>query len=177
MNLRILFLIVFTIATAFSINAQKRDYLSEAEVEIVRNNQDVDLRIAVLSRMIDRRFAALGIDTGGPKHPKKSDDDWGVEPTGTKAELLTDIRLLLEKAIDDIDSIPGRLPERMKNKKDEDIFNKSVRSLAASAARWLPHLKKEHAASETAQDQNLYNTTAASIEFCDQIIEASAKAK
>jgi len=177
MNLRILFLIAAALTATVSAEAQRRDYLTEAEVEIVRNNQDIDLRVAVLTRMIDRRFAVIGIDTGGPKLSKKSEDDWGVEPKGTRLEILTDIRLLLEKAIDDIDSLPSRLPEKMKNQKGDDIFAKGVRSLASSAKRWMPHLIKENAASQTAQDEKLYGTTAASIEFCEQIIEASSKVK
>ncbi len=181
MKKRFAFLFILTAILAVSapdsVNAQKRDYMTEAEVEIVRNNQEIDTRIAVLTRMIDRRFLAMGIDTAGPKLPKRSDDDWGPEPKGTKPELLTDIRQLLEKAIDDVDSLPGRLPERMKNQKGEDIFGKAVRSLVASANRWLPHLKKENAAAQTAQDEKLYGITAASIEFCEQIIEAAGKVK
>jgi hypothetical protein len=101
----------------------------------------------------------------------------GRRTKGNKAGTPRRHPQLLEKAIDDIDSLPGRLPERMKNKKGEDIFNKSVRSFAASASRWLPHLKKENRSAEIAGDEKLYSTTAAAIEFCEQIIEAATKAK
>ncbi|MGH9949746.1 MAG: hypothetical protein ACRD6X_21470 [Pyrinomonadaceae bacterium] len=175
-NLLIL-LFCFALFAGYS-HAQKRDYLTEAEIEIVRNNQDVDLRIAVLARMVDRRFAVIGIQTGGKKPSGKSSDEWGEEPKGTRLEILTDIRQLIEKAIDDIDTLVGRLPEKMKEqRKGESIFNKAVRSLAGSANRWLSLLKKEFDAAEIAKDEKIYSITAASIEFCEQIIDASSRIK
>jgi hypothetical protein len=174
MKIRILFAL-FTVGVLFgSVSAQRRDYMTEAEIEIVRNNQEVDLRIAALTRMIDRRFALLGIETNGPKL-KKSNDDWGEEPKGSRTEFLTDIKQLLEKAIDDIDNLAARMPEKTKEeKKGINVFNKTVRELAASANRWLPHLKKEH---DTAQDDKTRGATTAAIEFCEQIIEATSKLK
>jgi hypothetical protein len=174
MKIRIIFALIILGVLVGSVNAQRRDYMTEAEIEIVRNNQEVDLRIAALTRMIDRRFAVLGITTGGSK-PKRSDDDWGAEPTGTRPELFTDIRQLLEKAIDDIDNLAARMPEKTKEeKKGVNVFNKAVRDLAASANRWIPHLKKEH---DTAQDDKTRVATAAAVEFCEQIIEATSKLK
>src|SRR5262245_34546675 len=174
MRIRILIFLLFVGALFGPANAQRRDYMTEAEIEIVRNNQEVDARIAVLTRMIDRRFAALGVATAGPK-PKKTDDDWGEEPKGSRAELFTDIKQLLEKSIDDIDNLAARMPEKTKEeRKGVNIFNKAVRDLGASANRWLPHLKKEH---ETTQDEKVRMSAASSIEFCEQIIEATSKLK
>ncbi len=170
-----LFLTAFFLVSPVS--AQKRDYMTPAEADIVRNNQDIDARIAVLSYMIDRRFAAMGIKSGGSKPPKslEGDDDWTVEPTGAKAELLSDIHFLLEKAIDDIDNLAGHLPEKAKEeRKGENLFNKSVKSLNASAKRWLPFLKKEV---ESPSDDKTYSAAAASLEFCEQIIDAASKLK
>ncbi len=170
--------IVLLALTASDLKAQTRDFMTDAEIELVRENQEVDLRIDVLIRMIDRRFAALGIATDAPKSRKKVDENWGAEPKGTKLELLTDINRLLEKAISDVDSIAARQPEKMKeNKKGESVFDNAVKALAQSSIRWRPLLKKEHVASQTAQDEKLYGVTGASIEFCEQIIEASSKLK
>ena len=174
MKTRILFVLLIVGVLFGSASAQRRDYMTEAEIEIVRNNQDVDLRIAALTRMIDRRFAVLGIATGGLK-PKKSDDDWGAEPTGSRAELLSDIKRLIEKAIDDIDNLAARMPDKTKEeKKGVNVFNKAVRDLAASASRWVPPLKKEY---DTAQDDKIRVPVAAALEFCQQIIEATSKLK
>jgi len=174
----LLFFVLVTLASIISVSAQRRDYMTEAEVEIVRNNQDIDARVSVLSKMIDRRFAVIGINTGAPPKPKKSEDEWGEEPKGTRLEIHSDIRQLLEKAIDDIDSIPGRLPEKMKDqKKGVNPFNNAVKSLAGSARRWLPFLQQEHEAAEKAGDEKLYNVSQGSIELCEQIVEASSKVK
>jgi ABC-type molybdate transport system substrate-binding protein len=174
MKIRILFVLLIVSVLFGSAQAQRRDYMTEAEVEIVRNNQEVDLRIAALTKMIDRRFTALGIQTGGSK-PKKSDDEWGAEPTGSRSELLSDIKSLIEKAIDDIDNLAARMPEKTKEeKKGVNTFNKAVRDLAASANRWVPHLKKEY---DTTQDDKVRGAAAGAIEFCEQIIEATSKLK
>ncbi len=176
----VVFLIPFVLLTlnAAELRSQTRDFMTDAEIELVRENQEVDLRIDVLIRMIDRRFAALGIVTEGPKSQKKVPENWGPEPTGTRFQLLTDVNRLIEKAISDVDSVAGRQPEKMvAPKKGESVFNKAVKALVNAANRWQPLLKKENAAAQTAQDEKLYGITGASVEFCDQIIEAMAKLK
>ena len=67
----------FSLSTA---NAQRRDYMTDQESEIARNAQDVDVRIDVLTKMIDRRFTLLGIDANGWKGTGKKDSDWGPNP-------------------------------------------------------------------------------------------------
>ena len=168
--------LIFTIALTGALNAQKRDYLSAAEADVVRNNQDIDARIAALTFAVDRRFAVMGIDAKGPKKPALTpEDDWGAEPTGSKNELLTDIKQLLEKAIDDIDNLAGHLPEKAKEeRKGVNLFNKAVKSLDSSAKRWMPLLKREF---ESAKDEAGYSAAASSIEFCEQIIDAAKKLK
>src|SRR5215216_1460383 len=109
------FIIVFT--GIISAAAQRGDYMTPAEQDVVRNNQDIDARVAVLTYMIDRRFLAMGIDVKASKPPIDPEDTWGPEPKGTKPELLMDIRRLLEKAIDDIDNIAGHLPEKAKEER------------------------------------------------------------
>jgi len=174
MKAYIVFVLILVCGFFGSANAQRRDYMTEAEIEIVRNNQEVEQRMNVLTRMIDRRFVALGIAAGGSK-PKKTDDEWGAEPTGSRAELLSDIKSLIEKAIDDIDNLAARMPDKMKEeKKGVNVFNKAVRDLAASANRWIPHLRKEY---DTAQDDKVRVAAASSLELCQQIIEATSKLK
>ena len=57
-------LIVFV---AIPASAQRRDYMTDPEIELIRDNQDIDKRIDVLTKMIDRRFSAMGIEVGGWK--------------------------------------------------------------------------------------------------------------
>ena len=173
--MKYLFSIVLVLISTFAAYSQRGDYKSREEQDVVRNNQDVDARIAVLTYMIDRRFIAMGIAVKANKPAIDPEDDWGPEPKGTKAELLTDIRHLLEKAIDDIDNLSGHLPEKAKEeRKGVNLFNKAVKSLDASAKKWLPILKKEF---ENANDEQTNAATATAIDFCEQIIDAASKLK
>ena len=97
--------IVSALITVTSAQSSRRDYMTDAEIELVRDAQDIDLRIDVLIKMIDRRFTVLGIDVGGAKVPDKETSLWGPAPTGSRTEMLDDIRKLLDKAIDDIDNV------------------------------------------------------------------------
>ena len=163
-------------------SAQRRDYMTDAEIELVRDAQDIDDRIDVLTKMIDRRFTVLGIEVGGWKHPQKESDKWGENPSGSRLDVLSDIKKLLQKAIDDIDNIaahPGAAPVRDKDeksakqaKKDAARFPNAVRNLAQAARRYLPALK--HALNGTSEPKEK-GQILDSIEFCDQIIQAAEK--
>ena len=156
--------------------------MTEEEIELVRDAQDIDVRIDVLIKMIDRRFAALGIDVGGWEHAQKDSDKWGVNPSGTRLELLSDIKKLLQKAIDDIDNIaahPDAAPIRDKDeknakqvKKDAARFPVAVRNLAKAAERYRAAFKH---ALDRASEQKEKGQILDSIEFCDQIIQARGK--
>ncbi len=168
-----LLFIAFLAVLSVSADAQHRDYMSDEEIELVRDAQDIDLRVDTLSTMIDRRFTALGIDAGGAKVKPKNADKWGPEPTGTQLQLFHDIRLLLQKAADDIDDIAGRNEiSQAQNKMEGKLFPKAVRSLAASATRYLPLLQT--AASKT-EDRMEAGNIAKAIELCEQIIESAKK--
>ena len=173
--MKFLFLIVISLASVAGAFAQRGDYMTPAEQDVVRNNQEIDARIAVLTYMIDRRLIAMGIETKTSKPSPGPESEWGPEPKGTKAELLFDIRHILEKAIDDIDNLAGRLPEKTKEeRKGVNLFNKAVKSLDTSARRWLPILKREF---ENARDEETHSAAATSVGFCEQIIEAASKLK
>ncbi len=164
---------VFFILTAFfcigfvgAADAQKRDHLSDMEVELVRDAQEVDRRAEVFVKAIDRRFLVLNNDASQTKQIAKDIDRWGELPAGTPLQLFTDIRKILAEAIDNIDDVATR------EKHDEKLFAKAVRSLAAAAERYLPALKSD--LTRTA-DEREKGAILASIEYCEQIIEASAK--
>lgn len=156
--------IVLSLSTAAT--AQRRDYLSEKEADLVRENQQIDFRIDILTKAIDRRFMVLNGEPEGKKDWEKSSELWGDMPTGTRLALLTDIEKLLQKAIDDIDDVAAH--DRMDNK----FFPKAMRSLAKSAEKYLPMLK---AATGKTKDEKETGTLLGSIESCEQIIEAVGK--
>lgn len=158
---------------AMSVDAQYRDYMTDEEIELIRDAQDIDLRIDTLSTMIDRRFTALGIDSGGATIKPKNADKWGAEPTGTPLQLFHDIRQLLQKAADDIDDIAGRNEiSQAQNRMGGKLFPKAVRSLTASATRYLPLLET---AGLNTDDHMLQGTIAKAIELCEAMIEAAKK--
>jgi hypothetical protein len=175
------FFLLLMAGTVFctSAAAQRRDFMTEAEIEIIRDAQDIDARVAVLTRMIDRRFAVLGIEVNGWKAARKESEVWGDLPKGSRLELFSDIKKLLQKAVDDIDNLasnPNAAPIREKGDKrakdDPSRFANAVRDLGAAAARYIGPLRMglDKAAGEMEKGPVL-----ASIELCDQIIEAVGK--
>jgi hypothetical protein len=81
--------------------AQKRDHLTEQEVELVRDTQVIDQRIMVFIKAADRRLLVL--TTPNATQKKKEEEQWGPLPTGTKLELLTDYKRILEEAEEKLD--------------------------------------------------------------------------
>ncbi|HKP70621.1 MAG TPA: hypothetical protein VJV05_15145, partial [Pyrinomonadaceae bacterium] len=159
-----LILIVVVAVPAF---AQKRDYMTEPEIELIRNNQDIDKRIDVLTKMIDRRFTALGVEVGGWKQSEKDNEKWGDIRSGTKTELLYDIKQLLQKAVDDVDDVALHNDNTLaQNKVGGELFPKGVRSLAAAANRYLEPLKATLTKTTDERDKGLILS---SIESCEAI--------
>lgn len=164
---------------SFSANAQRRDYMTEAEIEIVREAQDIDSRVDMITRMIDRRFLVLNVNVNGWKDAGKTSDLWGDMPKGSRADLFNDVKRLLQKAVDDIDNLaanPDAAPIRDKGdkraKKDPERFPKAVRTLAAAAGRYRGPLRSELDRSTSEIEKG---SIIDSIDLCDQIIEAVGK--
>ncbi len=157
----------FCVALPLSANAQKRDSLTDAETELVRDAQEIDKRTDVFTKAIDRRFMVLNGDTAAKsKKAEKDADKWGGLPTGTRLQLFTDIRKILDEAIDNIDDVAAH------SKMDEKLFPKAVRKLAEASQRYLPEL---NSSLDKTTDEKEKGAILSSIESCNQIIEASAK--
>lgn len=159
----------FLIAAAFlcffasDANAQRRDYMTDAEIEIVRDAQEIDLRVGVLTRMIDRRFAVL---ENQPSPIKKNAETWGAEPKGTRLEMLSDISKLLTKAIEDIDQVVERQAV------DAKMFPKAVNGLVAACGGYTTKLKMQF---DNAADEKEKGVILGALESCAQVTEAAAK--
>lgn len=165
--------LVVIFAAASDSSAQRRDYMTEPEIELVREAQDIDRRIDVLTKMIDRRFTAAGIDSGGWKESAKESDRWGKVPEGTRLQFLNDIRQLLQKAVDDVDDVAQHDTNALtQNKMSGKLFPKAVRNLAAASQRYLVVLRP---LAEKTKDEKEKGSILTSIELCDQIIEAAEK--
>src|SRR6185369_7447343 len=71
---------------------QARDHLTEREVDLVKDAQELDKRIDVFVKAADRRLLSLnGVDAVSAKQLKKDNEAWGELPTGSRAELVGDI--------------------------------------------------------------------------------------
>jgi len=151
----------------------KRDHLSDKETDVVRDTQEIDKRMAVFVKAIDRRMAALAGSAVDPaktdKKPQKNADgeelDWGDMPMGTPAQLYHDIEGILDEAINNIDDIATREP-------DSKLMMKGVKVLAAGCSRILPQLKTF---SEKATDKNEKQSLLNSIEYAQSVIDSLGK--
>lgn len=173
-----------------SANAQRRDYLTEAEIELVRDANEIDKRIEVLVKAIDRRLLVINNDTSQQKQIQKDIDKWGELPTGSRFQLLGDISGLLQKAIDDIDDLASRKSmndKLLQNSSEENMtdeetkrvikandkkFPTAVHNLADASRKYLPILQ---AFGESSTDEKEKGVILRSIESCNMIIEASTQ--
>lgn len=160
--------------------AQRRDCFTDPELELVRDAQDIDLRLKVLTHAIDRRFAVLKIAVNGPVSDIKESDKWGTLPEGTRPQLLKDIERILQKAIDDIEDTSvhagtalARTPENTTKKdKVNPPFVRALRLLLTAAVRYKPVLASEI---DKMTDLNEKNPALGALDLCDQIIDAISK--
>ena len=117
-----------------SVSAQGRDHLTDQETELVRFYQELDKRIEVFIKAIDRRFAIInGITPPAAKKLIKDEPEWGEAPKGTRAQLLGDIAGILDEAITNIDDVSRR-------DEKSPLLSRSLRKLTASANGYLKQL-------------------------------------
>ena len=117
---------------ADSVNAQKRDHLTEKEVDWIREVQVIDKRIEIFVKAADRRLLVL--INPDAKQTKKEDEKWGPLPTGTKAELLEDYKQILEEAEEKLDDAYER---EHKN----EVLTKALAKIKDAAKRHLEQLR------------------------------------
>ena len=173
-----LLVVSFSLSTAAS---AQRDYFTPEEVELIREAQEIDHRIDILVHAMDRRFAVLNLNVSPPKRVNsKKSEEWGELPSGSRLQLLYDIKRIMQKAVDDIDSLAERPesaviyddPKEKKSKGFADLFPKAVRDLAAAAQRYGPVLKSEL---DKKNDMSEKGSILDSLQMCDEIIAAVAK--
>jgi hypothetical protein len=117
-----------------SVSAQNRDHLTEQETQLVRDNQELDKRIDIFIKAVDRRFAIInGTAQPTPKKEKKDAEDWGDLPKGSRTDLLSDIAGILDEAITNIDNVSQR---DAKN----PLISKSLRKLTSASKGYLNQL-------------------------------------
>ena len=116
--------------------AQKRDHLTQQEVDLVKEAQMLDKRIDVFIKATERRMMVINgsAATNAKQLKKDSEKGWGELPTGSRAELVADIAKILDEAITNIDDVSAR-DER------NPLIAKSLRKLAQTVNSILGQLK------------------------------------
>ncbi|MEK6337285.1 MAG: hypothetical protein AABM67_20375 [Acidobacteriota bacterium] len=146
--------------------AQKRDYLTEPEAELIRYHQELDQRIDVFIKAIDRRFAIInGTAPATPKRSDKDEPEWGAVPTGSRSQLLSDISGILDEAITNIDDV-GRRDAK------NPLISRSLRKLTAAARGYLNQLA---ALRNSAKDAEEIAAIERAADNANQIIEAGGQ--
>ena len=127
--------------------AQKREHLTPEEIELVRDNQELDARTKVFVAAAERRLLAVTNPEESAKNAPKEKEKWG-EVKGTRVQLFYDISKILDEAVVNVDDVAEHNPE-------SPLLRKSLYVLAEATTRMLPELTKlrEAAQSEAEADQ------------------------
>lgn len=162
--------IVAPSARTHAATAQRREYLTEQETEMVRNTQELDRRIALFVKIAERRIAAVTGATATPTPTPtakelKELEEWGELPQGTPAQRFNDLARILDETINNIDDVAVRTPASA-------LIPKAVRHLADASARFLPRLTPLR---ETASGEGEREALEQAIDNLQQILEAAKK--
>ena len=132
---RILLTLFISLFVGFSAQAQSRDHLTQQEVDLVKEAQILDKRIDVFIKAAERRMMVINNSAAAnAKQLTKDSERWGELPTGSRAELVSDIARIFDEAITNIDDVSSR-DER------NPLIAKSLRKLAQAVNSIMTQLK------------------------------------
>jgi len=158
--------VIAFLSSAAIVGAQPRDYLTDPESELIRFHQQLDKRIEVFIRAIDRRFAIInGGEQVKTKRIEKGEPEWGDLPKGSRAELLRDVVGILDAAISNIDDVS-------QHDEKSPLISRSLRKLTAATNIYVTQLNT--LASQT-KDPDEIAAIEHALENARQIIEAGSK--
>jgi hypothetical protein len=143
----LLFALCVCLSLAATAAAQKREHLTLEEIELVRDNQELDARTNVFIKAAERRLLAVTNPAESAKNAPKEKEKWG-EVQGTRVQLFYDISKILEEAVVNVDDVAEHNPE-------SPLLRKSLYILSEATGRMLPQLTKlrEDVKSEAEADQ------------------------
>lgn len=99
-------LVIFSAFLVQARGAQQRDHLTEGEADLVREMQIIEQRVEVFIGAADRRLLVLTNPNAVQK--KKEEEKWGPLPTGTRLELLIDLKKIFSEVMEKIDDAAAR---------------------------------------------------------------------
>lgn len=162
----IAFALVAADLTTATSSAQRREHLTPEEIELVRDNQELDKRTDVFIKAAERRLLAVTSPEESArrseKEKEKEKEKWG-EVKGTRAQLVHDISKILDEAVVNIDDVHGRSP-------DSPLLRRSLYRLSEAAARFVPQLTPLR---DTTEDDAERDILERAIETAQEIIEAA----
>jgi hypothetical protein len=132
-----LLLFAFCMCVSFAARAPAqghREHLTPEEIELVRDNQELDTRTGVFIKAAERRLLAVTNPNEAARASSKDKEKWG-ELKGTRAQLFYDISKILDEAVVNIDDVAEHNP-------DSALLRKSLYMLSEATARILPQLSK-----------------------------------
>jgi hypothetical protein len=141
---------------------QRREHLTEQEVEMVRDTQELDRRAELFIKIAERRLLVI---TGAPAPSEKDLEKWGAVPKGTRSALFNDLARIFDEAINNVDDVAARTP-------DSALIPKAVRKLEAAATRILPQLT---ALRQSATAGGERESLEQAIDNLQQIVEAAKR--
>ncbi len=149
--------------------AQRADHLTKKEVELIQEYQEVDRRMEIYTRAIERRLLAIEgtgrLNNDEMKQLEKEEETWGPLPEGNFSQIIADVPRILDEAVNKIEDVAERNSE-------SDLFPFAVYILSDYSASLAPRLEALKARATTAHDIGLLNL---SISQCADIVEASEK--
>ncbi|HYE16430.1 MAG TPA: hypothetical protein VD968_18470 [Pyrinomonadaceae bacterium] len=158
----LLALATFHALTAANAAAQRRDHLTPEEIELIRDNQELDKRTEVFIKAAERRLLALTDSAAAAKQLEKDTEKWGVVK-GTREQLLYDISKILDEAVVNIDDAHLHSP-------DSPLLRKSLFKLSEAAARFLPQLAPLRQSTQSEKERDILERA---IESVEEIVEAA----
>ncbi len=168
------FLALFIFGLFINVNeiqAQRSEHLTEEEIELIRFHQEIDNRMKVYVKAIERRFMSInGVSNLNEKELKNLSKDskkWGELPKGSQTKMLANIENILDEAIDKIDDVAAR---DSKSK----LFSTAVHILADAATKFTSKFK---VVVENGVNERERALISSSLDYCNDIIEASSKVK
>ena len=153
-------ILLFSLATSAS--AQKRDHLTDPESDLIRFHQQLDKRIEVFIRAMDRRWAIINGTEFKPKSIVKGEPEWGEAPKGSRAQLLSDIAAILDEAITNIDDVS-------QHDEKNPLISRSLRKLTTAANGYVAQLNTLRQGTKDADELTAIER---GLDHASQIIEA-----
>jgi hypothetical protein len=135
------------LVTPAAASAQQREHLTPEEIELVRDNQELDKRTDIFIRAAERRLLSVTNPEEAARQSAKDKEKWG-EVKGTRAQLFYDISKIFDEAVTNVDDAAQHNP-------DSPLLRKSLYKLSEAAGRVAPQLTRlrERAREEAEADQ------------------------